>query len=182
VSCLIAPVTTGASSSALAGGLGSCLACFSKMTTSPVPPSSSFPTADARDIVGCKDAPWELVQPRHGMRSKAVVSPTLKTHPPPHVWLHGRCHRCHEVGHCAAMCCEPLKCNNCLQFGHKAKYCTGKTVPRPPPVHDLCRPWQRSLPAGSRSLLLPCFLLLVLIQHVCESARGGRCVLDGVTR
>jgi hypothetical protein len=34
----------------------------------------------------------------------------------------------------------------------------------------------------SRCILLPRYLLLVLIQHVCESARGGWCVLDGVTR
>jgi hypothetical protein len=35
----------------------------------------------------------------------------------------------------------------------------------------------------SRFILLPNYLLLVLIQHVCESARGGGCgVLDGVTR
>jgi hypothetical protein len=34
----------------------------------------------------------------------------------------------------------------------------------------------------SRCILLSHSLLLVLIQHVCESARGGWCVLDGVTR
>jgi hypothetical protein len=34
----------------------------------------------------------------------------------------------------------------------------------------------------SRCILLPRSLLLVLIQHVCESTRGGWCVLDGVTR
>jgi hypothetical protein len=34
----------------------------------------------------------------------------------------------------------------------------------------------------SRYILLPGSLLLVLIQHVCESARGGWCVLDEVTR
>jgi hypothetical protein len=34
----------------------------------------------------------------------------------------------------------------------------------------------------SRCILLSRSLLLVLIQHVCESARGGWCVLDGVTR
>jgi hypothetical protein len=31
-------------------------------------------------------------------------------------------------------------------------------------------------------ILLPHSLLLVLIQHVCENAKGGWCVLDGVTR
>jgi hypothetical protein len=34
----------------------------------------------------------------------------------------------------------------------------------------------------SRCILSPRSLLLVLIQHVCESARGGWCVLNGVTR
>jgi hypothetical protein len=34
----------------------------------------------------------------------------------------------------------------------------------------------------SRCILLPYFLLLVLIQHIYESTRGGWCVLDGVTR
>jgi hypothetical protein len=34
----------------------------------------------------------------------------------------------------------------------------------------------------SRCILLPCSLLLVLIQHLCESTRGGWCALDGVTR
>jgi hypothetical protein len=34
----------------------------------------------------------------------------------------------------------------------------------------------------SRCILFPRSLLLVLIQHVCEGARGGWCVLDGVNR
>jgi hypothetical protein len=115
----------------LAGGLGSFLDCFSRATTSPVSPTSSFPTVDATGFAGCKDAPWELLQCRRDMCHKAVASPTLKTRPPPPVWLHGRCHRCHEVGHWVAICCDPLSCDNCLQLGHKAKYCMGKTDPHP---------------------------------------------------
>jgi hypothetical protein len=34
----------------------------------------------------------------------------------------------------------------------------------------------------TRCILLPHYLLLVMTKHVCESMRGGWCVLDGVTR
>ncbi|KAM0841534.1 hypothetical protein ACQ4PT_058963 [Festuca glaucescens] len=52
----------------------------------------------------------------------------------PGTGLNGRCHRCHEAGHWASICCESLRCNNCRQVGHKAKCCTGRTAPRPPLV------------------------------------------------
>jgi hypothetical protein len=61
---------------------------------------------------------------------------------------------CHDVGHWASMCCEPLRCNNCCQVGHREKCCTGRTAPRPPPfkvrratqmpLGVRPRPWQPS--------------------------------------
>jgi hypothetical protein len=142
-SCPVAPVIIGASSSALAGGLGSCLAYFSRMSTSPVPPPSSFLAADATGVVGCKDAPWELAQPRCGMRSKAVASPTLKTRPP--VW-----HRCHEVGQ---MCCEPLGATTVFNLVTKQSIARGKLLPALLRSKIFIVPGSAPLPAGSRSLL-----------------------------
>jgi hypothetical protein len=66
---------------------------------------------------------------------KSRCPPAIVRHRrPPPAWLNGRCLRCHDVGHWAAMCCEPLRCNNCRQVGHRAKCSTGRTAPRPPPV------------------------------------------------
>jgi hypothetical protein len=89
--------TSPISALAFHGEKGSGLAGFSSMS---VPSVSSLPAAaEERSGAGCKEAPWELVQSRRGLRRTALVCPPLKTRPPPPAWLYGRCHRCHEAGH-----------------------------------------------------------------------------------
>jgi hypothetical protein len=66
---------------------------------------------------GHEEAPWELVQSKRSLRRMASAPPAVKSRRPPPVvrtrrpppaWLNERCLRCHDVGHWALMCCEPL--------------------------------------------------------------------------
>jgi hypothetical protein len=120
------------SSSPLSGrGVGNLLACF---TSEREPPFTA-----AVGTSGGGRAPWQLVQPRRSPRLTGFASPAFRARPPPPEWLKGRCHRCHEEGHWASFCRDPLRCNNCRLFGHKARGCTAPTAPRPPPVETRLR-------------------------------------------
>ncbi|KAE8790447.1 hypothetical protein D1007_35214 [Hordeum vulgare] len=94
--------------------------CSSGLQSTPILRESSMPPAGARREGHDEgDGGWQMAKSRGVPRRSAL--PAFKPAIPS--WLYGRCGRCLDPGHKAAVYRDPLRCSRCLQNGHRARGC-----------------------------------------------------------